>query len=98
MYQFVILLPVQRGLRIAFLRSAFGLAPSTAGGQNPTSDQQQAIVNFETQLSVAQAIDSVAGSLQADGATGGPSVIANQQFSIGVNDPIRTFLRLLARG
>jgi cytochrome c peroxidase len=60
------------------------------GASDPTSDQQQAIVNFEMQLSVAQAIDSVAGPLQADGATGGPSAIANQQFSIGVNDPLST--------
>ena len=58
------------------------------GASAPTSDQQQAIVNFEMELSEAQAIDSVAGSLQADGATGGPSAIANQQFSIGVNDPL----------
>lgn len=60
------------------------------GASDPTSAQQQAIVNFEMQLSVAQAIDLVAGSLQADGATGGPSAIANQQFSIGVNDPLST--------
>jgi len=58
------------------------------GASDPTSAQQQAIVNFEMQLSVAQAIDSVAGSLQADGAGGGPSAIANQQFSVGVNDPL----------
>ena len=60
------------------------------GASAPTSDQQQAIVNFEMELSEAQAIDSVAGSLQADGAAGGPSAIANQQFSIGVNDPLST--------
>jgi cytochrome c peroxidase len=60
------------------------------GASDPTSDQQQAIVNFEMQLSVAQAIDSVAGSLQADGATGGPSAIVNQPFSIGINDPLTT--------
>jgi cytochrome c peroxidase len=60
------------------------------GASDPTPDQQQGIVNFEMQLSEAQAIDSVAGSLQADGATGGPSAIANQQFSIGVNDPLST--------
>jgi len=60
------------------------------GASDPTPAQQQGIVNFEMQLSVAQAIDSVAGSLQADGTTGGPSAIANQQFSIGVNDPLST--------
>ena len=59
------------------------------GASAPTSDQQQAIVNFEMELSEAQAIDSVAGSLQADGTTGGPTAIANQPFSIGVNDPFK---------
>jgi cytochrome c peroxidase len=60
------------------------------GASDPTSDQQNAIVNFEMQLSVAQAIDNIAGSLQDNGATGGPSAIASQQFSIGVNDPLST--------
>ena len=60
------------------------------GTSDPTPAQQQAIVNFEMQLSVAQAIDSIAGSLQANGATGGPSAIASQPFTIGVNDPLNT--------
>lgn len=53
----------------------------------PTSAQQQAIVNFQMQLSVAQTSDSIAGSLQADGSVGGPAKIASQPFTIGVNDP-----------
>ena len=60
------------------------------GASDPTPAQQQAIVNFEMQLSVAQAIDSIAGSLQANGATGGPSAVASQPFTIGVNDPLNT--------
>ena len=62
------------------------------GTSAPTSDQQQAIVNFEMNLSVAQAIDNVAGSLQSDSATGGPAAIAAaaQNFSIGLNDPLST--------
>jgi cytochrome c peroxidase len=60
------------------------------GASAPTSAQQQSIVNFEMQLSVAQAIDSIAGSLDANGATGGPSAIASQPFSVGVNDPLGT--------
>jgi hypothetical protein len=62
------------------------------GASGPTSDQQNAIVNFEMNLSVAQAIDKVAGSLQSDGANGGPAAIAAaaQNFSIGVNDPLST--------
>lgn len=58
---------------------------------SPTAVQQDAIVSFEMNLSVAQAIDSVAGSL-SDVATGGPEAIASQAkaFSIGVNDPLST--------
>jgi cytochrome c peroxidase len=54
---------------------------------DPTTDQQQAIANFQMQLSVAQGIDSVAGSLQADGSTGGPSTLATQPSTLGSNDP-----------
>jgi hypothetical protein len=53
-----------------------------------TSEQQQAIVNFEMQLFVAQAVDSVAGSLKSDGAGGGPAPLAAQSFNIGINDPV----------
>lgn len=60
------------------------------GASDPTPDQQQAIVNFEMKLFVAQAIDNAAGSLQGDSATGGPAAIAAQPFSIGVNDPLST--------
>jgi cytochrome c peroxidase len=61
------------------------------GASDPTSAQQQGIVNFEMKLSVAQAIDNVAGSL-SDVATGGPAAIAAQAqaFSIGVDDPLST--------
>lgn len=52
-----------------------------------TTTQQQAIVNAEMALSVAQTSDSVAGSLQADGTTGGPAALAAQPFVLGVNDP-----------
>jgi cytochrome c peroxidase len=45
---------------------------------DPSADQQQAIVSFMTNLFVAQANDTVAGSLQADGATGGPAALAEQ--------------------
>jgi hypothetical protein len=52
-----------------------------------TTAQQQAIVNAEMALFVAQTSDSVAGSLQADGTTGGPAALPGQTFSIGINDP-----------
>jgi hypothetical protein len=56
------------------------------GATAPTPAQQQAIVNFQMQLSVAQAIDSIAGALNADGSAGGPAALASQPFTVGVND------------
>ena len=52
----------------------------------PTPQQVQAIVNFETQLRTAQAIDFRAGFLNADGANSGPVPLASQPFFIGIND------------
>ena len=43
-----------------------------------TPQQQQAIVNFEMALTTAQAYDYRAGALNANGATGGPAMIAAQ--------------------
>ena len=56
------------------------------GAVPPTPAQVQDIVNFETALRTAQAIDSQAGVLSADGASGGPSALAALRFVIGVND------------
>jgi hypothetical protein len=53
-----------------------------------TGEQQQQIVNFEMGLSTGQAIDFQAGSLNDDGATGGPQSISTQQFFVGINDPL----------
>lgn len=52
----------------------------------PTPQQVQDIVNFETALRTAQAIDFRAGSLYDDGATGGPIPLASQPFFVGIND------------
>jgi len=52
----------------------------------PTPQQVQDIVNFETQLRTAQAIDFRAGFLNASGASGGPLALASQPFFIGIND------------
>jgi hypothetical protein len=52
----------------------------------PTPQQVQDIVNFETQLRTAQAIDFHAGLLSVDGANGGPVPLASQPFFIGIND------------
>ena len=53
-----------------------------------SSDQQQQIVAFEMALSTAQDVDTVAGSLDANTATGGPTALVNQPFYIGINDPL----------
>lgn len=57
----------------------------------PTSQQQQAIVNFEMALATAQAFDYRAGALNASGATAGPVTLGTQTvsaFYVGVNDPL----------
>src|ERR1700680_3781705 len=57
-----------------------------AQGSEPTPAQVQDIVNFETSLRTAQAIDYFAGRLNDGGASGGPVALASQQFFIGIND------------
>lgn len=52
----------------------------------PSAAQIQDIVNFETSLRTAQAIDFQAGALNANGAMGGPIALASQQFFVGIND------------
>jgi hypothetical protein len=63
-----------------------------AQGAMPLStQQQQAIADFEMALSTAQAIDYRAGALDAGSATGGPSRLALQTtpaFFVGINDPL----------
>jgi hypothetical protein len=68
---------------------------ATAGhaqGTTPlTSQQQQEIVDFETNLVTAQAFDYRAGALHGGGARGGPVPIATQAiptFFVGINDPL----------
>jgi len=56
-----------------------------------TPAQQQTIVNFEMALSTAQAIDRIAGPLNAGGAKGGPVTLGTQtlaSFFVGINDPL----------
>lgn len=58
-----------------------------AQAASPPSDAQlQQIAAFESGLSTAQWYDWRAGSLADDDAIGGPRVLANQQFYIGIND------------
>jgi cytochrome c peroxidase len=56
-----------------------------------TPQQQMAIVDFEMNLTVAQAIDYRAGALNADGANGGPLFLGTHTvpaFFVGINDPL----------
>jgi len=53
-----------------------------------TPEQARQIVAFESGLFTAQARDTDAGNLNAQGANGGPRALARQQFFIGINDPI----------
>ncbi|MGE5187300.1 MAG: hypothetical protein ACM31C_34870 [Acidobacteriota bacterium] len=62
------------------------LGHAQATGTDP--NQMQSIEQFENALFTAQTLDSVAGPLSKDGATGGPANLANQQFYIGINDPL----------
>ena len=71
-----------------------------AQGTTPlTPQQQQAIVDFEMGLVTAQVFDYRAGALNANGATGGPSMIAAAtipEFFLGINDPLGGNLRGIA--
>ena len=49
-------------------------------------DVVQAQDDFQLGIFFAQSIDAVAGRLDTDGATGGPTNLMNQPFHIGIND------------
>jgi len=55
---------------------------------DPTPAQQDQIVAFETALFTAQSFDDEAGPLHVDGATGGPVALSQQNFFLGINDPL----------
>lgn len=55
---------------------------------DPTPTQVAQIVGFELGLYTAQFVDNEAGSLEDNGATGGPVALSRQPFFIGINDPL----------
>jgi cytochrome c peroxidase len=59
-----------------------------AQGAAPSVDQVQQIVDFETHIFTAQTHDREAGDLDDDGAKGGPGHLSEQEFFIGINDPL----------
>ncbi len=65
--------------------ATLGHAQATAA---PTAQQLSEIVQFEAALYTAQANDENAGNLTAQGATGGPYNLSQQNFYIGINDSL----------
>jgi cytochrome c peroxidase len=57
---------------------------------DPTTAQQQQIVNFESGIFTAQILDNNAQDLSARGAMGGPGKLASllPGFYVGINDPL----------
>ncbi|HLK90841.1 MAG TPA: hypothetical protein VKZ18_13165 [Polyangia bacterium] len=58
------------------------------GTVNLTAAQEEAIVDFQMNLVVAQETDNVVGALNLAGATGGPQALRTQQTFYGINDPL----------
>ena len=54
----------------------------------PSSDVQKAIADFQLALFTTQTSDSVAGSLSANGGKLSPTLLSQQSFYIGINDPL----------
>jgi cytochrome c peroxidase len=55
--------------------------------EKPTPAQLAEIVNFESNIYDAQIFSFAAGRLDRDGATGGPFLLSQQDFQVGINDP-----------
>ena len=53
-----------------------------------TTQEREQILAFETALFTAQIYDVAAGDLGAKKARGGPKVLSEQDFYIGINDPL----------
>ncbi|MGA8278229.1 MAG: hypothetical protein WB784_08550 [Rhodanobacteraceae bacterium] len=54
----------------------------------PSDEELDQIVHFELGLATAQIRDNQAGWLNADDAIGGPRVLANERFWVGLNDTL----------
>jgi len=54
----------------------------------PDAATAQAIRDFESAIFTAQVFDRDAGILSAGGATGGPIPLSQQEFFLGINDPL----------
>lgn len=72
----------------SLIRQVVSATVGHAEGFDPTPAQIADIVAFETGLTTAQVYDDIAGYLNADDALGGPRILANQRFHIGINDTL----------
>ena len=64
-------------------------------GTRPTSAEQQEIVDFEMALFTAQATGNGTGSLDAQGATGGPQPLVTRPFFISINSSVNPLVPTL---
>ena len=80
---------VMRDLVASFKGQAANAVRDHAQGTvTPTETQLQQIVAFELGLTTAQQSDATAGSLSDADALGGPRMLANMQFHVGINDAL----------
>jgi hypothetical protein len=73
------------GLSQQALNATTGHAQATG---TLTGEQVKQIVAFEMGLYTAQVVDTAAGPLGERGGLGGPQLLAEQEFYIGINDPL----------
>src|SRR5690348_14134671 len=76
---------VRSSLASQALHAILGHEQATAPPDQATLD---AIVDFESHLTTAQFSDRLAGMLDERGAMGGASILVQQRFWIGINDPL----------
>lgn len=75
-------------LTAALIKQASDATKGHAQGLDPTPEQLADIVAFESGLTTAQIRDDVAGLLNEGDAIGGPRILANQRFYVGINDTL----------
>jgi len=79
--------PAARSLTMGFGNQATHATTGHAQATQPlTTAQEQAILDFQFQLAVAQSLDNQAGDLTAKGARGGPNALLSFPMFIGIND------------
>lgn len=78
------------GLVRTALTNLVGGAANLHEQRDPTTpvpaDVAQAQVDFQLGIFFAQSVDALAGRLDTDGATGGPTNLMSQPFHVGIND------------